>query len=177
MPGIGFGALSPHFIQRDAKKTTLSKSSGFCQKTIKGNVIAAVLESFCAHRVLNEFLMNSSGLPSALARILTGKQDFRRSVEGTMSVTAFLAFCILGLDFMIYALFQWIYGEKRRAFARQVAARKRARKEQSDSLLPVVTRMAAHHTPRPLHANLPHKGVSNRRPIDLRRGTYTARIA
>jgi hypothetical protein len=94
-----------------------------------------------------------------------------------MSVTVFLAFCILGLDFLIYVLFQWIYGEKRRAFARQVAARKRARKEQSDSLLPVVTRIAALHTPRPFHGNPPRKGVSNRQPIDLRRGTYTARTA
>ncbi|MGA2429116.1 MAG: hypothetical protein ABSH13_11520 [Candidatus Acidiferrum sp.] len=94
-----------------------------------------------------------------------------------MSVTTFLAFCILGLDFMIYALFQWIYGEKRRAFARQVAARKRARKEQPDSLLPAVTKIVALHTPRPLHGNPAHKRASNRQPIDLRRGTYTARTA
>jgi hypothetical protein len=94
-----------------------------------------------------------------------------------MSITAFLAFCILGLDFMIYAVFQWIYGERRRSFARQAAARKRARKERSDSLLPVVTRIAALHTPRRLHGSPPHKGVSNRQPMDLRRGTYTPRTA
>jgi len=31
-----------------------------------------------------------------------------------MSLTVFLAICILGCDFLLYALFQWIYGEKRR---------------------------------------------------------------
>jgi hypothetical protein len=67
-----------------------------------------------------------------------------------MALTVFLALCILGLDIMAYAFFRWIYGEKRSAFARQVAARKRARKEQSDSLLPVATRMAALHITRPL---------------------------
>ena len=31
-----------------------------------------------------------------------------------MSLTAFLAFCILGCDFMLVVLFQWLYGEKHR---------------------------------------------------------------
>jgi hypothetical protein len=48
-----------------------------------------------------------------------------------MSLTVFLALCILGIDFMIYMLFQWTYGEKRRAIARQVAAYRKAREEQS----------------------------------------------
>jgi hypothetical protein len=39
-----------------------------------------------------------------------------------MSVTLFLAICILGIDFMVYALFEWSYGDKRKAIARQVAA-------------------------------------------------------
>lgn len=47
-----------------------------------------------------------------------------------MSVTVFLALCILGLDFMIYMFFQWAYGEKSRAIARQVAAYRKAREEQ-----------------------------------------------
>jgi hypothetical protein len=38
-----------------------------------------------------------------------------------MSLTLFLAFCILGLDFMIYVLFKWTYGEKRRSVTRLVA--------------------------------------------------------
>jgi hypothetical protein len=31
-----------------------------------------------------------------------------------MSLTVFLAICVLGLDFMIFVLFQWLYGEKNR---------------------------------------------------------------
>ena len=41
-----------------------------------------------------------------------------------MSLTVFLAFCILGCDFLLYALFQWIYGEKHRNHARRSAARR-----------------------------------------------------
>jgi hypothetical protein len=41
-----------------------------------------------------------------------------------MSLTMFLAFCILGCDFLLYVLFQWIYGEKHRNHARRSAARR-----------------------------------------------------
>lgn len=41
-----------------------------------------------------------------------------------MSITVFLAFCILGCDFLLYVLFQWIYGEKYRKHSRRVAARR-----------------------------------------------------
>jgi len=43
-----------------------------------------------------------------------------------MGLTVFFALCILGIDFMIYALFQWTWGDKRRAIARQVAAHRKA---------------------------------------------------
>lgn len=43
--------------------------------------------------------------------------------EATMSLTIFLAFCILGCDFLLYVLFQWIYGEKHRKRARRSARR------------------------------------------------------
>lgn len=36
-----------------------------------------------------------------------------------MSATVFLAICILGCDFLLYALFQWTYGEKRRGLSRR----------------------------------------------------------
>jgi hypothetical protein len=36
-----------------------------------------------------------------------------------MSITVFLAFCILGCDFLLYALYQWIYGERHRNRARR----------------------------------------------------------
>jgi hypothetical protein len=45
-----------------------------------------------------------------------------------MSVTAFLAICILGCDFLLYVLYQWIYGEKHRKHARRVAARAEKRR-------------------------------------------------
>ena len=44
-----------------------------------------------------------------------------------MSLTMFLAFCILGCDFLLYVLFQWIYGEKHRKHARRSAARREKR--------------------------------------------------
>jgi hypothetical protein len=44
-----------------------------------------------------------------------------------MSLTVFLAFCILGCDFLLYALFQWIYGEKHRNHPRRSAARREKR--------------------------------------------------
>lgn len=36
-----------------------------------------------------------------------------------MSATLFLAICILGCDLLLYFLFQWTYGEKRRGLARR----------------------------------------------------------
>jgi hypothetical protein len=45
-----------------------------------------------------------------------------------MSLTVFLAICILGCDFFLYVLFQWIYGEKHRNHARRVAARRDKRR-------------------------------------------------
>ncbi len=39
-----------------------------------------------------------------------------------MSATLFLAFCILGCDFLLYFLFQWTYGEKRRGLSRRSTA-------------------------------------------------------
>jgi hypothetical protein len=48
-----------------------------------------------------------------------------------MSLTVFLGLCILGLDFMIYVLFQWTYGDRRSAMARKLAAYKNSMKEQA----------------------------------------------
>jgi hypothetical protein len=43
-----------------------------------------------------------------------------------MSATLFLAFCILGCDFLLYFLYQWTYGEKRRGLSRRSRAPKSA---------------------------------------------------
>ncbi len=45
-----------------------------------------------------------------------------------MSLTVFLAFCILGCDFLLYVLFQWVYGEKHRNHPRRPAARREKRR-------------------------------------------------
>jgi Flp pilus assembly protein TadB len=45
-----------------------------------------------------------------------------------MSLTVFLGICILSCDFLLYALFQWIYGEKHREHARRAAARREKRR-------------------------------------------------
>jgi len=43
-----------------------------------------------------------------------------------MSLGIFLALCILGADVLIYFLFQWMYGERRAAIAKKVAAQRQA---------------------------------------------------
>jgi hypothetical protein len=48
-----------------------------------------------------------------------------------MSLTVFLAICVLGLDFMIFVLFQWLYGEKNRNRVRRSAARGHAAHSQT----------------------------------------------
>ncbi|HXX16090.1 MAG TPA: hypothetical protein VEJ47_14410 [Candidatus Eremiobacteraceae bacterium] len=39
-----------------------------------------------------------------------------------MALAIFLGLCIVAIDFLIYALFQWTFGDKRRALQRQLAA-------------------------------------------------------
>jgi hypothetical protein len=60
-----------------------------------------------------------------------------------MSTTIFIAFCILGLDFMIYAFFRWTYGDKRDKLAGELAARKNALKEQSPRPFLIASQKAA----------------------------------
>jgi hypothetical protein len=60
-----------------------------------------------------------------------------------MSTTIFIAFCILGLDFMIYAFFRWTFGEKRDKLARELAARKNALQEPSPRPFLIASRKAA----------------------------------
>lgn len=38
----------------------------------------------------------------------------------------FIALCIVGIDFLLYFLFQWMYGEKRATIAKKVAAQRLA---------------------------------------------------
>jgi hypothetical protein len=50
-----------------------------------------------------------------------------------MSVTVFLAFCILGCDFLLYVLYQFTYGEKHRGLSRRSKAPKHATMNQPDA--------------------------------------------
>jgi hypothetical protein len=76
-------------------------------------------------------LTNSSRTPQDFSKpaprsCFQWRQDLTRPGVETMGLTLFFALCILGVDFMIYALFQWTWGDKRRAIARQVAAHRKA---------------------------------------------------
>ena len=84
-----------------------------------------------------------------------------------MSLTVFLAGCILGLDFMIYALFQWIYGDNRSALTRQLAARKKALKELSPRPFLVASQKAALGSQTPPHPV--GERVAQGKPRDTRR--------
>jgi len=42
-----------------------------------------------------------------------------------MSLNVMMAVCVLACDFLIYAFFQWTFGEKRREFARRGRGRDR----------------------------------------------------
>jgi hypothetical protein len=69
-----------------------------------------------------------------------------------MSITVFLAICILGCDFLLYVLFQWIYGEKHRKHARRVAARAKKRRALSTPTLSSTAAEAASVVPFPERA-------------------------
>jgi len=43
----------------------------------------------------------------------------------------FLTLCILGVDFLIYFLFQWTYGDKRAAMQSKLASQREAMKQQA----------------------------------------------
>jgi|SRR5271163_2290858 len=88
----------------------------------------------------NKFLTNPSGfsLPYALTLLLvriahSHPREVSYRSELTMSVTVFLAFCILGCDFLLYVLYQFTYGEKRRGLSRRSTAPKHAALNQPDA--------------------------------------------
>jgi hypothetical protein len=60
-----------------------------------------------------------------------------------MSLTIFLALCILGLDFMIYVLFKWLYGDRRSLIARRVAQQRKAAQAEATGLIFVPARKSA----------------------------------
>jgi hypothetical protein len=53
-----------------------------------------------------------------------------------MSLYVFLTVCVLGMDFLIFVLFQWMYADKRKAMARKLAA---CREAENKKVRPFVT--------------------------------------
>jgi hypothetical protein len=57
--------------------------------------------------------------------------EMRARGEIRMSATVFLAICILGCDLLLYILYQWTYGERRRGLSRRGRARRRKAQPQN----------------------------------------------
>jgi hypothetical protein len=49
----------------------------------------------------------------------SGLRSYIGPREAAMSMTVFLAISVLSCDFLLYVLFQWVYGDKRRKRARR----------------------------------------------------------
>lgn len=62
-----------------------------------------------------------------------------------MSFNVFIAICVAGLDFLIYFLYQWVLGEKRRERLHRAISRQRAEAGQGgqSSLVATQSRSAA----------------------------------
>jgi hypothetical protein len=72
-----------------------------------------------------------------------------------MPLSIFVALSILGLDFMIYVLFKLLYGDRRSAIAREVAAQRKSLGEATPRPFLVSARAGAPATqPRPDDADL-----------------------
>jgi hypothetical protein len=56
-----------------------------------------------------------------------------------MSFTVFMALCILGCDFLIYVLYQWAFGERRRTLMRRAASRRRTEAPRNPQDRPTAT--------------------------------------
>lgn len=93
-----------------------------------------------------------------------------------MSLTVFLALCVLGIDFLIYVLFQWTYGDKRKAMERKLAAQRNAMKEEASRPFVVASRKAAPETAKRLR--LVRERMGKRHPQETRyHGSYKERLA
>ena len=84
--------------------------------------------------------------------------------------------CILGIDFMIYVFFQWIYGDKRSAIARQVSACRKTLNEESSRPFVVTSENAANLAPPPQHAAI-ERSAKNSSTKSRLYASYRKRIA
>jgi hypothetical protein len=98
-----------------------------------------------------------------------------------MSLTIFLALCILGLDFMIYFLFKLFFGDRRSLIARRVAAQRKAAqaeaaRAEASGLIFIPAEKSAHKPQETDRSALPRG--SNPKPNKPFSGSsYTTRIA
>jgi hypothetical protein len=93
-----------------------------------------------------------------------------------MSLDIFLMMCILGIDFMIYVFFQWVYGDKRRAIARKVAACRKTFNEESSRPFVVAPENAA-NLAKQSHHNEIARFVGNSSTKARLHASYRKRIA
>ncbi|HEV3420829.1 MAG TPA: hypothetical protein VG075_11030 [Candidatus Acidoferrum sp.] len=93
-----------------------------------------------------------------------------------MSLTVFLALCVLGLDFMIYVLFKLLYGDRRSVIARRVAEQRKIAQAEAAGLFLVPAKKTV-----PVRQESDRSAgqrVSRTEPRKLfARNTYTTRIA
>jgi hypothetical protein len=93
-----------------------------------------------------------------------------------MSLTVFLALCILGLDFMIYVLFKLLYGDRRSVIARRVAAQREAARAEASGLFLVPARKTAPARQEPDQSTGARVSSTSTRKL-FARGSYHTRIA
>lgn len=68
-----------------------------------------------------------------------------------MSLTLFVTLCVLGCDLLIYFLYQWALGERRRTLMRKAVSRQRAEALANRQLRPMVVAESS-ATARPVDA-------------------------
>jgi hypothetical protein len=93
-----------------------------------------------------------------------------------MSLNIFLMMCILGIDFMIYVFFQWVYGDQRSAITHKVAACRKALNEESSRPFVVAPENAANLAEQSRHTAIDRFAVSNSTKSRLH-ASYRKRIA
>jgi hypothetical protein len=81
-----------------------------------------------------------------------------------MSATVFLAICILGCDVLLYFLFQWTYGEKRRGLARRANSHPQARHPQKSQPIEFVSAQRR-TTPPKGPTSTPFQQIEDRRQV------------
>lgn len=93
-----------------------------------------------------------------------------------MSLTVFLALCIVGLDFMIYVLFKLLYGDRRSLIARRVAAQREAARAEAAGLFLVPAKKTPQSGQEPDRSAGPHASSTDPRKL-FPRSSYHTRIA